>query len=195
MERMTKKRNGKNVIPLLNAVCGINMPYWRIDEADSLHRYLAGDAADKLAAYEDTGFDPEEIAEIRTFGPVCIGCDGRDEDGRRTDKCDWERGDYIRCVEQSKKLVDLKKAEEHGLLIRLPCEIGDRIYVPSRRFLVSEFRVTGFRFCQELFVEWKLELGIIGNYRIDGIRASEIGKTVFLTRAEAEAVLNRGDGE
>ena len=51
--RYTTKRNGKNVIPLLNAVCGIDMPYWKIERADDLHSYLSGDAADKLAAYED----------------------------------------------------------------------------------------------------------------------------------------------
>lgn len=51
--RYTTKHNDKNVIPLLNAVCGIDMPYWRIDRADDLHSYLSGDAADKLAAYED----------------------------------------------------------------------------------------------------------------------------------------------
>lgn len=51
--RYTTTRNGKNVIPLLNAVCGIDMPYWRIDKADDLHSYLSGDAADKFAAYED----------------------------------------------------------------------------------------------------------------------------------------------
>lgn len=51
--RLTTKRNGKNVISLLMAVCGINLPYWRIDRADDLHSYLSGDAADKLAAYED----------------------------------------------------------------------------------------------------------------------------------------------
>lgn len=51
--RYTTKRNGKSVIPLLMAVCGLNLPYWRIDRADDLHSYLSGDAADKLAAYED----------------------------------------------------------------------------------------------------------------------------------------------
>lgn len=69
--RLTKKRNGVNVIPMLNAVCGIDMPYWRIDRHDSLHSYLSGDAADKLAAYED--------------------------------------------------------AEEQGLLVRLPCKVGDDV--------------------------------------------------------------------
>ncbi len=50
--RLTTKRNGKNVIPLLMAVCGINLPHWRIYRENDLHSYLSGDAADKLAAYE-----------------------------------------------------------------------------------------------------------------------------------------------
>lgn len=51
--RLTTKRNGKNVIPLLMAACGIDLLYWRIDRENDLQRYLSGDAADKLAAYED----------------------------------------------------------------------------------------------------------------------------------------------
>ena len=53
MKRLTEKRNGENVIPLRNAVCGIDMPYWRIDRASDFECYLSGEAADKLAAYED----------------------------------------------------------------------------------------------------------------------------------------------
>ena len=70
--RYTQKRNGKNVIPMLNAACGLDMPYWRIDRVDDLHSYLSGDAADKLAAYED--------------------------------------------------------AEEQGLIVRLPCKVGDTVF-------------------------------------------------------------------
>ena len=51
--RLTTKRNGMSLIPLLNAMRGIDVPYWRIDRAIDSHNYLSGDAADKLAAYED----------------------------------------------------------------------------------------------------------------------------------------------
>lgn len=52
--RLTDKREGRNVIPLRKATAGIGLPYWRIDVADDgLGCYLSGDAADKLAAYED----------------------------------------------------------------------------------------------------------------------------------------------
>ena len=49
---LTEVRNGENVIPLRNAVCGIDMPYWCIDEANDNEKFLSGDAADKLAEYE-----------------------------------------------------------------------------------------------------------------------------------------------
>lgn len=85
--RYTKKRNGVNEIPLLNAVCGIDIPYWRIDRADDLHSYLSGDAADKLAAYEDaeeqgllviphwipvTERLPEENVAVLTWGEQAV---------------------------------------------------------------------------------------------------------------------------
>ena len=53
MERLTEKRDGKNVIPLRNAVCGIDMPYWKVSKANDLEAFLYGAAADKLAAFED----------------------------------------------------------------------------------------------------------------------------------------------
>ena len=65
-ERLTEKRNSQNAIPLKNAVCGLDMPYWALCHQDSItDMYLAGDAADRLAAYEDTGLTPEEIAVLK----------------------------------------------------------------------------------------------------------------------------------
>ena len=65
VERLTEKRNSQNTIPLKNAVCGIDMPYWALCNQDSVtDRYLAGDAADRLAAYEDLG-TVEELAALK----------------------------------------------------------------------------------------------------------------------------------
>lgn len=61
MNRSTEKRDGKNVIPLRNAVCGIDMPYWKIETESNIQQFLYGDAVDKLSAYENTGLEPEEI--------------------------------------------------------------------------------------------------------------------------------------
>lgn len=105
--------------------------------------------AERLAAYEDTGLEPEQCAKYA-------------------------------------------QAEKEGHLVVLPCKVGDTIYAPTRNF-ISEFRVSQFDFAGYvepcLWVEWYLIKGITGNFRTDGIRASEIGKTVFLTREEAKRAL------
>ena len=147
--RYTTKRNGKNVIPLLNAVCGIDMPYWRIDRADDLHSYLSGDAADKLADYE--------------------------------------------------------VAEEQGLLVRLPCKVGDMLYEID----LPEY---GVIVCKVLYVDCYcgpfahapggkiVSATSVGVEVVEGhgkgssyaFEKDDFGKTVFLTREEAEAAL-KGD--
>ena len=51
---LTEIRNGKNVIPLRNAICGIDMPYWCIEKESCNAMFLRGEAADKLAKYEES---------------------------------------------------------------------------------------------------------------------------------------------
>lgn len=99
-------------------------------------------------------------------------------------------------IDVIKKLAAYEDAEEQGRLVRLPCKVGETVYAPTRNF-VSEFRVSRFDYDgheQFLWVEWHLVKGISGDFRLDGIYASEIGKTVFLTREEAEGVL-KGETE
>ena len=60
MERLTEKRDGQNVIPLRQN----GKVKWSICSAglgDAPTKYLYGEHADRLAAYEDTGLEPEEI--------------------------------------------------------------------------------------------------------------------------------------
>lgn len=38
-----------------------------------------------------------------------------------------------------RKLKDYEDLEEQGLLVKLPCKVGDTVYVPTRNF-VSELR-------------------------------------------------------
>ena len=52
-KRFTEKRNGKNVIPLRNAVCGVGLPKWSIEEHSDIQSFLSGDAVDRLAEFED----------------------------------------------------------------------------------------------------------------------------------------------
>lgn len=52
-KRFTEKRNGKNVIPLRNAVCGVVLPKWSIEEHSDIQSFLSGDAVDRLAELEN----------------------------------------------------------------------------------------------------------------------------------------------
>lgn len=85
------------------------------------------------------------------------------------------------------KLKDYEDAEEQGLLLRLPCKVGDTVYVPTRNF-VSELRIILISIERDnIFFHWRLNTGIYPN--LDGFTSSYIGKMVFFTCEEAEAKL------
>ena len=90
-------------------------------------------------------------------------------------------------AEMAKEIRAWRNAEEQGLLVRLPCKVGDTVYVP-KRVLVSEFKITAI-FCDILgtFFYWLFYCGIYE--RTIGFSERDIGKTVFLTREEAEKKL------
>lgn len=93
---------------------------------------------------------------------------------------------YIQQV--FKKLADYEDLEEQGLLVRLPCKVGDTVYVPTRNF-VSELRITMVSVnMHEAYFSWMLNSGIYPN--LDGFSKSKLGKSVFLTREEAEKKLD-----
>lgn len=90
---------------------------------------------------------------------------------------------YIQQV--FKKLADYEDLEEQGLLVRLPCKVGDDLYcivngevkkLKVHSFGVQDFEITG--------IEFKY---------VDGFKivrfVGEVGKTVFSTREEAEKKL------
>ena len=91
--------------------------------------------------------------------------------------------DYISAA---RKLCDYEDLEERGLLVRLPCKVGDTVYVPTRNF-ISELRITmaSINSRGKLYFSWVLDddRGIYLN--LDGFSGYELGKTVFLTHEEA----------
>ena len=93
------------------------------------------------------------------------------------------------------RLAEYEDLEEQGLLLRLPCQIGEIIYDPTNRNTINEYRVTGIK--EEAFalwIEWKLEKGFVYQ-SIYGVEVGEIGKTVFLTKAEAEQKLKEMESD
>ena len=92
-------------------------------------------------------------------------------------------------AEWLEELKSYKEAEEQGLLVRLPCKVGDVVYVPTRNF-ISELRITLVSVDTSngaMYFSWILNAGIYPN--LDGFSGYELGKTVFLIREEAEKKL------
>lgn len=129
-------------------------------------------AVTRLKAYEDTELTPEEITKIGMETEA--GC--------------------IKAIARMygvdiNRLRELAEADRDGRVVVLPCKVGDTLYEVTGRKTISEYRVKAIRvelFC--VFIEWEIEKGFVWQ-SLAGITQNEIGKTVFLTREEAEAAL------
>ena len=103
--------------------------------------------------------------------------------------------DHEQLAEWLEELKSFKEAEEQGLLVRLPCKVGDKAWDNDFGYPESyEIKAFSYGYCDS-YVEPDIEDQIIFYYEnysgsITGSFAmSEIGKTVFLTREEAEKKL------
>ena len=90
---------------------------------------------------------------------------------------------YNNFQKMARKLAEYEDLEEQGRLVILPCKIGDTLYrlVPNlyRKYVeikIAQFVINknGIYFTTDKGVSWS---------------ADKIGKTVFLTKSEAEAKL------
>lgn len=112
----------------------------------------------------------------------------------------YMKANCIKCAEEHEQLAEwleelksYKDAEEQGLFVRLPCKVGDTVYVPTRNF-VSELRITMVSVnMHEAYFSWMLNSGIYPN--LDGFSKSKLGKSVFLTREEAEKKMEERKNE
>ena len=111
---------------------------------------------------------------------------------------------YINCLPSeaekilklAEKLKDYEDAEENGLLLRLPCKVGDIVWeVNAERKRISKFVIESITIypCNVIQFNWTLLEGIYKN--IVGFSKAELGKTVFLTKEEAEAKLKEEDAQ
>lgn len=97
------------------------------------------------------------------------------------------------------KLKDYEDAEEQGLLLRLPCKVGDKIFLDFAGFGkdIDEFTVKDFHLdCFEdgetiLFCDYESNDKTLSGQ----IDVMEFGKSVFLTREEAEVKLKEMEKE
>lgn len=116
------------------------------------------------------------------------------ECGEYCDSCSQGAGNCKTVKNMIKKLATYEDLEEQGLLVRLPCKVGDTVWDNDFRYPESyEIKAFSYGYCDS-YVEpgIGIEDQIIFYYEnysgsITGaFPMSEIGKTVFLTREEAE---------
>lgn len=72
-------------------------------------------------------------------------------------------------------ISDLLDAEEQGLLLRLPCKVGDKVYVLEEEWV---------EMYESSSIVYEIEESKFEIYMFE-----EIGRWVFLTKAEAEKKL------
>lgn len=110
-------------------------------------------------------------------------------------------------AELREKLKRYEDAEEQGLLLRLPCKVGDTVYVVASPFNVFDdieydenmkdevyeayvSSVSFYESGEQYRIYAKVTNHFIGAY----FRECDFGKTVFLTGEEAEAKLKEMEG-
>lgn len=89
-------------------------------------------------------------------------------------------GRYKALEEIAEKLANREQAEEQGLLLRLPCNVGDKAYIIAGKD-ISKQTIQRVTIGSDKILEFCT--------RKRGFAISDIGKKVFLTREEAEAKL------
>lgn len=93
------------------------------------------------------------------------------------------------------KLAAYEDAEEHGLLLRLPCKVGDKVYQISENFIeqctvetifLGNYRDRNGNWCNmaEIYYD-RYDCPYVSTE----MYFTDIGETVFLTKKEAKAKL------
>lgn len=126
---------------------------------------------DRLAAYEDTGLTPESVEALKLSMMGKAIAEIKEFNGLPVDR-----------------LRELAEADKDGRLVVLPCKVGDIVWanldgMRHTRKCVIEFANIGSRVTTIVFSTVD---GLREQY---GVNPCSFGKTVFLTRGEAEKAL------
>ena len=121
---------------------------------------------ERLAAYEDTGMTPKEVTAL----------------GELFDYALKESKTLTEQLTLLKHIRELAEADKDGRVVVLPCKVGDKLY---RVFAgeIFEHRVGSLKYFA-IQKRWDIE-----TYPFCPCVESSIGKTVFLSREEAEKAL------
>ncbi len=137
-------------------------------------------AFDRLAAYEETGLEPGEIEQLK--GEVF---------GLRLDKQELEQ---YRALGPIDRLRELKQADDEGRCVVLKCKPNATVWFIKSAFSTAHFPIEGNHVSiKGVACDGDIYCSAITAYNkiSRSFYMSDIGKTVFLTREEAEAALRR----
>lgn len=191
MERLTQRENDKLI--MVKQDKGEYIPaYWDEDNFEAIK---------KLADYEDL---EERLHKIFGEEPTFSIADVIDALEMKLSEPDKKHPVNARILtyEEANKWQEYKELEEQGLLVKLPCKVGDTIWDNVFGYPESyEIKAFSYGYCDS-YVEPDIEDQIIFYYEnysgsITGsFPISEIGKTVFLTCEATEKKLEemKNDG-
>lgn len=125
-----------------------------------------GELVDHLAAYEDTGLTPEQCENAKVIIEAAFSDD----------------------TSKAERIRELLKADKDGRVVVLPCKVGQRVFA----LLDTDKHISE---CEVKQIGMGNKIGFIGLEPIGargreyGVALNGSGKTVFLTREEAEKAL------
>ena len=118
--------------------------------------------------------------------PYCYEkCDG-DGIGIRCQTCDFEE-------KICNKLADYEDLEAQGLLLKLPCKIGDVVWFVGNKY-VNDYEIRRFVVDNTEIAAVQVAKTIEGRDYWNSFSICDFGKTVFLTEQEAQAALEKMEG-
>lgn len=167
MERLTKRENGHAHYPrCFEEPCG-GMGC-RTDDCE-----FKDEICDRLAAYEDTGLEPEEVLQKDKADEIALKL------MRLAD---------LESICSYTRLRELAEADKDGRLVVLPYKVGQRVFaLLDTDKHISECEVKQIGLGNEIGFAGLEPIGARG--RKYGVSLNGFGKTVFLTREEAEKAL------
>ena len=166
MERLTEKHYlGTDHYMKCSGSCNVDM--------DCIDCPSFGCLVERLAAYEDTGLEPEQCENAKAIIESAFSDD----------------------ASKAERIRKLLKADKDGRLVVLPCKVGDTLWVTGRDNVPREMSLEAPDIRTVCTDEDNLCMSTC-NRKPDGFCAyrlrndgADIGKTVFLTREEAEKAL------
>lgn len=172
MERLTRRINGVVVY------VGAKNPYSTGQIPCEVEPAGVREMMDRLAAYEDPGLTPEEVERSKLeIEAGCVKAIAR------------TYGVDINCLRK------LAEAYKDGRMVVLPCKVGDTLWVTGRDNVPREMELEAPDIRAVCTDEDNLCMSTC-NRKPDGFCAyrlrndgADVGKTVFLTREEAEKAL------